>query len=131
VELPAGYIPYAAAFGLKENTTTLEAFRAVLDDLFEGHSNAIEDPVPPPYIFSSLPLTSPLAEYVGLPSFLDPQVTELETKNLQVSRLREWRGWRGWRGWRQRHAVGLNWGWHMRQFYLGPAGSGAPMHFHR
>eukprot|EP00055_Hartaetosiga_balthica_P015073 m.86761 g.86761 ORF g.86761 m.86761 type:complete len:768 (-) comp8771_c0_seq2:285-2588(-) len=107
-------IPYAAAFGLESNLTTVSAFMAYMDEQHEASLDGIEDLKPPSYIFSSMrserernaefhdhaSLTGEflLENDFFIPECVGPHVSEIETRS--------------------------------RQFYLGPAGSGAPMHVH-
>ncbi|XP_065839382.1 uncharacterized protein [Oscarella lobularis] len=96
-------IPYAEAFGLPANVTTLKEFLADLSQLHATRKSSGTDSVPDPnvfapYIFESLSSNSPLIELFELPSSFDPEVTHVTTKTVQ--------------------------------FYVGPSLSGAPVHFH-
>ncbi|EDQ87355.1 uncharacterized protein MONBRDRAFT_10160 [Monosiga brevicollis MX1] len=81
---PKGAIPYAGRFDKEENITSIRGFMAEMDDVAEAFAKGITTPVPPQYIFASLAGESPLLQDAEVPRALNPSITEIASRNVQV-----------------------------------------------
>jgi hypothetical protein len=75
LKMPSGSIPYADAFGKAANYTTLQAYQAVLDDLYEAHHDGVL-------------LTYPL-DKTTLP-YLSCDIQILKTRTLHLTSSPAW-----------------------------------------
>eukprot|EP00056_Hartaetosiga_gracilis_P005825 m.89550 g.89550 ORF g.89550 m.89550 type:complete len:796 (+) comp12296_c0_seq12:23-2410(+) len=104
-------IPYAASFGLEANLTTVSDFMDYMDEQHSADLDGFEDLDAPSYIFSSMSDSpsgfhdhvSQTGESLLHNDFKIPDCIGPSVSEIQTR---------------------------TRQFYLGPAGSGAPMHVH-
>ena len=79
-EFTKSTIPYASAFGLEGNKTTVAQHLLYMDWLRAHASKADEAPS---YVFESLSPDSNVARNIQLPPFLDPARTEIQVLNTQ------------------------------------------------
>ncbi|EGD77594.1 hypothetical protein PTSG_08691 [Salpingoeca rosetta] len=127
-------IPYASAFGMEANETSVLSFLEYMEDHYAASIKNIEDIELPAYIFASLPTQSPSTKTGGEDGEddggngddNDEDATASASGSDGIHRL-------AFRDFQIPECIGPHVSeieTRTKQFYLGPAGSGAPMHVH-